>query len=97
MLNFTKTGVFLFCAAFSSLAVNLLRRSPDRVGNRFAACVHRVGPVWVLLAYLALSRVTSLQLLLTVGSLVGGVYVGSRCVRAVTSNIVPRLTVSSGR
>jgi hypothetical protein len=97
MLNFGKTGVFLFCAAFSWLAVNLLRRSPDRVANRFAACVHRVGPVWVLLGYLALSRVTSLQLLLTVGSMVGGVYVGSRCVHAVTSNVVPRPAVSSGR
>ena len=97
MLNFGKTGVFLFCAAFSWLAVNLLRRSPDRVGNRFAACVHRLGPVWVLLGYLALSRVTSLQLLLTVGSMIGGVYVGSRCVRSVTSNVVPRLVVSAGR
>jgi hypothetical protein len=96
MLNFGKTGVFLFSAAFSCVAVTLLRRSSDRVGNRFAACVHRLGPVWVLLGYLSLSRVTSLQLLLTVGSMVGGVYVGSRCVRSVSTNSLPRF-VSSGR
>lgn len=91
MLNFGKAGVLFFSAAFSWLAVTLLRRSPHQVGSRFAACVHRLGPVWVLLGYLALSRVTSLQLLLTVGTMVAGVYAGSRCVRSVTSNaLAPR-------
>lgn len=97
MLNFGKAGVFLFTAGLSWLAVTLLRRSPDRVGSRFAACVHRLGPVWVLLGYLALSRVTSLQLLLTVGSMIGGVYVGSLCVRSVRSDFLPPLPISSAR
>jgi hypothetical protein len=90
MLNFGKTGVFLVSGILSWLAVTMLRRSAHRVGNRFTACVHRLGPVWVLLGYLALSRVTSLQLLLTVGSMIGGVYAGSRCVRVVTSNALVR-------
>jgi len=89
MLNFGKAAAFLFSAGLSWLAVTLLRRSSDRVGNRFAACVHRLGPVWVLLGYLALSRLTGLQLLLTIGSLVGGVYVGSRCVRSMVSHLLP--------
>ncbi len=82
-LNFGKAGVLVFSTAAGWLAVTLLRWSASRMGNRFAACVHRLGPVWVLLAYLALSRLTSLQLVLTVGSMVGGVYVASRCVRPV--------------
>ncbi|MFN2506998.1 MAG: hypothetical protein ABR540_22760 [Acidimicrobiales bacterium] len=94
MLNFGKGGVLVFSAAFSWLAVTLLRRSPHQVGNRFAACVHRLGPVWVLLGYLALSRVTGLQLLLTVGSMVAGVYAGSRCVRSVRSNVLAWAGVS---
>jgi hypothetical protein len=80
MLNFGMTGVFLFSLAIGGLAVAALRRSADRVGDRFAACVYRLGPVWVLLGYLALSRLTALQLSFTVGSVIIGVLVGSRCV-----------------
>ncbi len=78
-LNFGKSGVFLFAAVYAWILVRGLR-SLQGSRIRFLATLPLLGPLWIFVSFLCLSRLTLLQALLTMGSIVVAAALASRAI-----------------
>jgi hypothetical protein len=76
-LNFGSNGTLVFGSMYAWIATRSLCFC-RRARGRFGLAVSLMGPVWVLVGYLVLSRLTIFQLLVTVGALLGGAVLASR-------------------
>ena len=79
-LNYRGPGALTFSFLYAFLTVLWLRWMRQR-GARFAVAATAVGPVWVLVSYVALSRLTLFQALVATTATIIGVRLGSRTVK----------------
>lgn len=78
VLNYGAKGALAFGFAYGAAATWLRRRmraDPHRLARTFAL----LGPVWVLVDYMVLSRLTALQLISTGGMILFGGWLVARC------------------
>lgn len=78
-LNYGGAGALAFGFAYAFIAVRWIAKC-GRAKLNFAASIRLLGPVWVLVSYLMLSRLTIYQMLLTLGTAAVGCFAGSRCI-----------------
>jgi hypothetical protein len=79
-LNFGRTGVFVYMLLFSACVVWFLRRGHWSHMWQFGGTVALLGPLWIAVIYLIFSRLTTYQMLLTLGTAFLGCYAASKCI-----------------
>lgn len=79
-LNYDKGGVFVYMLLLSFALVWLLSRGRSSRERSLGSVVARLGPLWILVAYLTLGRLTTFQMLLTNGTVLFGCFVGAKCI-----------------
>ena len=77
-LNFGRAGVVVFCFLLTCAGGRLLTAART-ASTRGMAAVGLLGPAWVLISFLVLSRLTILQCLSVVGAVSLGAVVAGRC------------------
>ena len=78
-LNFGLGAVLLFAMTFSAVLVRFLDSGTWSSGGQLAAAARRLGPLWILVGYLVLSRLTAYQMGLTLGTVLLGCRLAGWC------------------
>ena len=80
VLNFSTGAAFAFGALYALVIISVLRRL-QRLPWGLAGAAAALGPVWLLVSYQLLSRLTSLQLLTSFVSITLGLVIGAQVTR----------------
>lgn len=78
-LNYEGVGVFIFSLVFAFGGATILRRLRRRTSD-FALAALALGPVWSLVSYTALKRLTLFQALVTTAASIIGIWLGSKTI-----------------